>query len=382
MSPLAKSSLIVEKNLKGVQTMRMKNLVIGLVVGGACLAAASIAQATLFTNLAILNGSVNTFEDNSRGLIIDRDSSGTVSVGDVVMGIARFDRRINPTTGQLGLNEQLAFVYSYQVKSLTPAGPFFTVQYQPLAAADALSLPTLLAGNTTATAPLASMSAFQKDHMMFAMLEQTTAYDPASDSVNPGMTVLKDVLGAGTGPLGGTAGPWLLDALGGMNVANGLLPVDPGSTISPGPVPLPVGVPVLPGAGQAYYASNLITGGPGISLPLIDAADNTVPIGQASSGEDWFYLNLPGFGSNILYGTNVFDVTGTDVTNNFQGWSELSVTGANIFGVAGTNWLFSDKADVNFRVLAPGTVPEPMTASLGFMALAGLALAAYRRRAA
>lgn len=285
------------------------------VLAGLLALTAQSTQAGILDSLISADGIQDTLEDNSRGLIIDLDGDGFVSSGDVIVGLARIDRRSQGLASEtLDDSKQLILAYSFMVDTIDPIGPFFGITYKAVdpSLGTGYSIQELL---DDAKEP--ALSATEWAQATFAVLERqfavaAAANNPVNDVTTAGMTLIDSVMGAGSG--------YTLDIIGGL--------VDPSD-----------------------FFTNLITGGPGLSIAAIKAASNSVPIGSVSGGFTDLYRN---FGGDLL------PVEGVNVLTNVSTYHDYTLTGGTLFGYGSgtnppTNWDYSDKLDVNLNVF----VPEP-----------------------
>ncbi|MFO0944938.1 MAG: hypothetical protein U1D30_03165 [Planctomycetota bacterium] len=309
------------------------------VLAGLLALTAQSSQAGILDSLISSDGIQDTLEDNSRGLIIDEDGNNLVSSGDIIVGLARIDRRSQGlASSTLDDSKQLILAYSFMVDTVTPLGPFAGVTYKAVdpSLGTGYSIQELLAD---ALEP--PLSATEWAQATFAVLEKqfgntNASNNPVNDVTTAGMTLIDGVMGTGT--------TYSLDIIGGL--------VD-----------------------SSDFFTNLITGGPGLSIPAIIAASNSVPIGSVSGGFTNLYKNFAG---------TLLAVEGVNVLTNASSYHDYTLTGGTLFGYGSgspqpTNWTYSDKLDVNLNNF---NVPEP-SSMLVWAGLFGCVVGArqLRRRA-
>jgi hypothetical protein len=310
--------------------------VASLVVFGA---SAFPSAASILTSNIALDGTQTVIEDNSRGVIHDLDNSGFVSVGDVIVGLARLDRRSQNGSGvTLDDDQQLILAYSFQVDSIQSVGPFAGIYYKPVnpAAGTGLSIKELMGSSLQP-----SLSSAQWAQATFALMEKqfptiNAANNPVNNTTTAGMALVNSVLGNGSG--------YTLDIIGGI-------------------------------VSSSDFFTNLIIGGPGTNIAAIQNASNSVTLGVVSGGFSNLYNVFPS-------GALLLPVEGDNVLTNSPTYHDYTLTGGNLFGYGSgpgnNNWDYSDKLDVNLRVQA---VPEPASVALWAGLFGGLLVGRrFRRR--
>jgi len=95
---------------------------IGAVAFASLLAFTPLAGAS-YLDTVLTPGVLNVFEDNSREAFIDLDNSGTVSIGDVLIGFVRIDNKTTPDN--FNINNQIYAIFSQQVAATSGPGGLF-----------------------------------------------------------------------------------------------------------------------------------------------------------------------------------------------------------------------------------------------------------------
>ncbi len=298
----------------------MRNLLLGLSLLGFL---SCPVRAGLLADLLTFDGKENVLEDNSRGLIHDLDQDDALSVGDVITGLVRIDRRISPmATASLDDRNQLVIAYSFEVDEVTPIVgiPFFTVKYKSTSALTGLDIRSLL-GDSHEPAGFTAW-----DQAALVVMEQVfgvadPANNPVSDTTTAGTALIDSVLSDASG--------YTLDVIAGF-------------------------------AEDDDFFHQLLTGPAGISIPGLRAATGAVSIGTQSGGFSSLYQNL---GPSMTFAP----VPATSVIDNSMSTYDIGVEGGLLFGSNQENWDFADKA--NFRL---NVVPEPSTLGLAGLLVIGL----------
>jgi hypothetical protein len=109
----------------------MKFRVVALIVAlsSAFLASTAHVKAGTYFPSLLTGGIVNTLEDGSREGVIDVDKSGTLSIGDAIIGIAQF--RLVNTTDLSAKNFSVYAIYTQQIVNIVPNGSNFDVYFGP-----------------------------------------------------------------------------------------------------------------------------------------------------------------------------------------------------------------------------------------------------------
>jgi len=90
------------------------------IVAGVCMSLLTPAVQASFLDTVLTPGVQNNFEDNSREAFVDVDNSGTVTVGDVLIGFIRIDNKSAPNA--IAFNNNIYAIFSQQV--IGAVGPF------------------------------------------------------------------------------------------------------------------------------------------------------------------------------------------------------------------------------------------------------------------
>jgi hypothetical protein len=317
------------------------------------------AQAGILSSI-VLPGPINTMEDDSRGNIVNIDSSvapppggipvgnETFTIGDVVYGAVRINQRSGPTSSpSLDDSKQLIAVYSLQLKAFGA-----TAGFPPFIP----SLPVAVFGNTPdagATAPY-SLKSLLADALEPAgvdwtkaavvILERTFAADsaannPVTNTTDPGLDIIKTVMGT-SAAVPALAGGWAVDM-------------------------------VLGFTGAADFYNVTLTNILGIDITALRADDAITPYGEIRGGLSVQYSNL---GLPLLPDV---DVVNQDVVANplaATSFHQVTITG-NTYSQNSTNWDFRDNAD--FRI---HPVPEPGSLIVWSLVAGGIGMLRLRRR--
>lgn len=142
------------------------------------------------------DGVLDEFKDNSRAFLVDSDSNGVVSTGDIVYGVLQFHDKVQPTAGAI-TPPSIATVFSLTVGDNTG---FFQGQpvFDLLPTTGIYSLDNLastVAGTTNSADFQAAISAVSGTGAMFAVLSALNGADPSA--LTP-TAAIAAVLGAGS----------------------------------------------------------------------------------------------------------------------------------------------------------------------------------------
>jgi len=291
-----------------------------------------VSQAGILTDLLTLDGQDNVMEDNSRGVIHDLDQDTFISVGDVITGLLRIDRRISPSaTSSMDDSQQLVLAYSLEVDRIDPiaGGLLNAVKYKAASAGTGLDIKSLL-GDAHEPAGFTDWASTAIAVMEKTFANNIPANNPVSNTTTAGMMLIDSVLNSASG--------YTLDALVGF------------------------------GDDTDFY-HNLIFSGAGLSIPAIKAANGSSTLGTQSAGLSVLYSDLGAAASVFL------PVTATSVINNASSPHDIGVEGGILFGNNESNWDFADKANVRLNV-----VPEPASVLLVGLLIGCLGLARWGRK--
>lgn len=97
------------------------------------------AQANSFYASTLVSGVDNTFEDQSRDVVVDINANGKLDSGDVFFGFVRLDNKTSPSPA-ISLSNKLYAVFSQQVDTITPTAAGYPRRY------DIVFKPTTVAG--------------------------------------------------------------------------------------------------------------------------------------------------------------------------------------------------------------------------------------------
>ena len=290
--------------------------ILAIVVCGVLAGFASHARASVLANNMTFNGIEDLFVDESRSNALDRDSSGGLSVGDVIYGYVSFDERNLDGGGNEPIQGgRLAALFSIKVTAETSAGSkIFLHGANDVAGstfADLLDADLLAEG--------VGGAAISAD-AMFVIVESTTAVSPVNTAPD-----LKWFTGA----------DWDIVATGGVVAANGDFL-------------------------QVFDNSNSVTG-----LNYLETASLSVL--QHTLGGGVVFLD------NV--GADDFTIPGTSLSDAFGQIAIRSATITPNTNPDSGNWALQDNGNFAFNA-----VPEPATFAVwGLLASVGL-IGAYRRR--
>lgn len=341
-----------------------------LLVLGAILAAGAMgtANAARISSNVVLN-TLNTFEDQSREVIVDVDNSGSLTVGDVFLGFLRLDDRTVPTNAPNIDDQELYAAFSLTVDTLvavtveTSAGDIKVgaVTYKATATAG-LQL-TDVTGD--AARDNTQIGAVYSDIGVDLIGTNLTAGQgnvlTQTNAVSAGDYEFSIGLGANSDDFFNTAGDGIFDLAqaGGLNSLLGLT-----SSFVLGPNSIAAGLTIADNESGVTFDEAVDTNGSGEGVTTHDLVISNGGLGGAcdlyNNSDDAFCGNVgdpaPG-SSNFLFG----------FTGNNEGLVNNSY---NYYGLR-NNLLVSVK---------PVGVPEPAGIALMGIGLLGMSLVAARRR--